>query len=444
MHPKSSSRAPWRASLVAIALLAAAVPVARAAAPDDDKKNEKKDYVVVLVDPSANAKKTADDHQRRFGVAVKRRFDRIGGYAGTMSEGQAKKVANEPGVVIAPDTVMSIVAAPSPQALSGTYNWGLDRIDARASDPAFDQLYHYGKTGKSVTAYVLDTGVRITHVDFGGRAVAGRDALGTNQAGTDCNGHGTHVAGIIGGSTYGVAKDANIVSVRVLNCAGNGTISQIVAGVDWVSNDHLTNRKGPVVANMSLGGATNTALDAAVRKSITQYGITYAIAAGNGNFLGNGVDACNTSPARVAEALTVAATDRTDTRATWSNFGSCVDVYAPGAGVISSWGAGTSNTDWRELSGTSMAAPHVAGVAALLLEIVGTANPEQVSWTVKDLATPNVVKGSNTTGARLLRAPWTTAEIDALGDSTSGLVKPAPTPPPPPPPRSCTLFCLFG
>ncbi len=443
MRPKLSSRAPWRVSLVAIALLAAAVPVAKAATPEDD--SEKKPYVVVLTDRSANAKKVADDHGRRFGVKVKKRFDRIGGYAGEMTQKQAEKVANEPGLVLAPDTEMSIVA--ESQVLSGTYNWGLDRIDARVSDPRFDLRYNYGKTGDNVTAYVLDTGVRTSHVDFGGRAVAGKDAIGsTNMSGTDCNGHGTHVAGIVGGSAYGVAKDVDIVSVRVLSCSGSGSTSQIVAGIDWVTNDHLTHparKLRPAVANMSLGGATNPALDTAVRKSILDGKITYAIAAGNGNIFGNGVDACNTSPARVAEALTVAATDRNDNRATFSNYGSCVDIYAPGAGVISAWGAGTSNTEWRELSGTSMAAPHVAGVAALLLQTVGTATPAQVSWTVRDLGTANVVKGTNTTGAKISRAPWTDAELTFLAqDPNSGLKKPAPATPPPPPPRSCFIICL--
>lgn len=432
--------APWRAALFAAASLAVVLPAAQAAAPDDGAKHP---YVVVF--EKGDAKSVASDHGRRFGVSVTKRFDRIGGYAGTMTEGQANRLAKEPGVAIAPDTIMSIVAAPSPQTLSGNYNWGLDRIDAQVSDPRLDVLYHYGKTGNKVTAYVLDTGVRTSHNEFGGRAVAGKDALGTtNLSGSDCNGHGTHVAGILGGSTYGVAKDVDIVSVRVLNCSGSGTTSQIVAGIDWVTNDHLVNRKGPAVANMSLGGATNTALDAAVRKSINQGGVTYAIAAGNGNILGFATDACQTSPARVAEALTVAATDRTDSRTSWSNYGTCVDVYAPGADIVSSWGAGTTNSDWRALSGTSMAAPHAAGVAALLLEIVGTATPAQVSRTVKDLATANMVKGTNVAGAKLLRAPWTTSEMAALAAAGSGLNQPPPPSPPTPPPPSCILFCFLG
>ena len=430
--------APWRATLLAVASLAAVLPVAQAAVPADGAKHP---YVVVF--EKGDAKEVAGDHSRRFGVSVTKRFDRIGGYAGTMTDGQANRVAKEPGITIAPDTTMSIVAAPSPQTLSGNYNWGIDRIDAQGTDPRLDLQYHYGKTGNQVTAYVIDTGVRVSHSEFGGRAVAGKDAIGTtNLSGSDCNGHGTHVAGILGGSTYGVAKGVAIVAVRVLNCSGTGTTSQIVTGIDWVTNDHVVTRKGPAVANMSLGGATNTALDAAVRKSITA-GITYAIAGGNGNILGNGTDACQTSPARVAEALTVAATDRNDSRPTWSNFGTCVDVFAPGADVVSSWGAGTTNTDWRAMSGTSMAAPHVAGVAALLLEIVGAATPAQVSRTVRDLATPNVVKGTNTTGAKLLRAPWTSAEITALAGSGSGLIQPPPASPPPPPPPSCVLFCWF-
>ena len=388
----------------------------------------------------------ANDHSRKFRVSVKRVFERIGGYAGEMTEEDAKKVAKEPGVVIAPDTVMTTFAAPSPQTLSGNYNWGLDRINAKASPPLFDSKYFYGKTGAGVTAYVIDTGVKAGHAEFGNRVVAGKDAIGTNQAGTDCNGHGTHVAGILGGNTYGVAKDVSIVAVRVLSCAGSGTTSQIVAGVDWVTNDHLTHadrKNKPAVANMSLGGGTNPALDAAVKKSITQGVITYAIAGGNGNFLGNGVDACQTSPARVAEALTVAATDRSDNRATFSNYGSCVDVYAPGVDIISAWGAGTGTSDWRSLSGTSMAAPHVAGVAALLLETVPGASPGQVSQAVRELATTSVVKGTNTSGAKLLRAPYESAELQSLAtDNNSPLLKPPPPTPQPPPPRSCFIICL--
>jgi subtilisin family serine protease len=227
--------------------------------------------------------------------------------------------------------------------------WGLDRIDQR--NLPLSATYTYNWTGSGVRAYVIDTGIRTTHTQFGGRASNVFDAFGGN--GADCNGHGTHVSGTIGGSTYGVAKSSLLRGVRVLDCNGSGSNSGVIAGVDWVTNNHIN----PAVANMSLGGGASSALDTAVN-NLANSGVPIAVAAGNSN-----TDACTTSPARAANAITVGATTTSDARASFSNFGTCLDIFAPGSGILSSWFS--SDTATATLSGTSMASPHVAGVAAL-------------------------------------------------------------------------------
>ena len=203
-------------------------------------------------------------------------------------------------------------------------------------------------------AYIIDTGIRTTHSQFGGRAISGYDAIDGALPAADCNGHGTHVAGTVGGSTYGVAKAVSLVAVRVLNCSGSGSTSGVIAGIDWVTGNHQAGQ--PAVANMSLGGGASSSLDTAVRNSIAD-GVTYALAAGNDN-----TNACNSSPARTAEALTVGSTTSSDARSSFSNYGTCVDIFAPGSSITSAWH--TSDTATNTISGTSMAAPHVAGAAA--------------------------------------------------------------------------------
>ena len=247
--------------------------------------------------------------------------------------------------------------------------WGIDRIDQR--NLPLSTTFTYTANGTGVNAYIIDTGIRFSHSEFGGRASSGFDAVDGGSA-DDCNGHGTHVSGTVGGSTYGVAKNVHLVAVRVLDCNGSGTTAGVVAGVDWVTANHVS----PAVANMSLGGSASTTLDNAVAASIAS-GVTYAIAAGNGNFLGIGVNACNTSPARVATALTIGATDKTDKRASFSNYGTCLDLFAPGVGITSSWYS--SDTATNTISGTSMATPHVVGVAAQYLQLNPSATPAAVA-----------------------------------------------------------------
>lgn len=274
--------------------------------------------------------------------------------------------------------------------------WGLDRVDQRARP--LDTFYNYSTTASNVSVYVIDTGIRTTHTQFGNRAISGYDAVDGALPADDCNGHGTHVAGTIGGSAYGIAKGVRLVAVRVLDCGGSGSNSQVIAGINWVTNQKIANPSIPMVANMSLGGGASSALDTAVQNSITK-GITYVIAAGNSN-----ANACNYSPARVGAALTVGATTSTDARASYSNWGSCLDLFAPGSSITSAWY--TSNTALASLSGTSMASPHVAGGAALYLSVNPAATPAMVASALINKVTPNVVTNLGTGSPnRLLYTP---------------------------------------
>ena len=281
--------------------------------------------------------------------------------------------------------------------------WGLDRSDQRTLP--LSGAYTYQAAGAGVSAYVVDSGVLASHTDFGGRVTAGWTGVADGLGSGDCNGHGTHVAGTIAGKTFGIAKAATVVPVRVLNCAGSGYNSDVIAGLDWVAANHAAGT--PAVVNMSLGGSASSMVDAAVQGVIND-GITAVVAAGN-----SAVDACNSSPARSPQAITVAATDSSDRQASFSNFGACVDLYAPGVGIIS---AGFSSpTATATMNGTSMATPHVAGAAAVLLSKTPALTPADVSGTLLSTASQGTVAmaGAGTPNRLLFSDPVPAAPVVA-------------------------------
>ena len=294
--------------------------------------------------------------------------------------------------------------------------WGLDRIDQRDGR---NGTYVYDATGQGVTVFVLDTGIRTGHNDFGGRAFAAFDAVGDGRNGQDCNGHGTHVAGTVGGSTYGVAKGARLGAVRVLGCNGSGSNSGVIGGVDFVAQS----AQRPAVANMSLGGGASSALDSAVRGAV-QAGVTFVVAAGNEN-----QNACNVSPARESSALTIASSTSSDGRSSFSNYGSCVDLFAPGSSITSAWY--TSNTATNTISGTSMASPHVAGAAALVLQGSPSASPAAVENAIESVATTGRISGVNGSPNLLLYT----------GSGGGGTPPPNPDPDPDPTPGAPCTNC---
>ena len=295
------------------------------------------------------------------------------GFAVRLSPAEARKLAAHPSVAFVEQDQL---VRPFATQLNPP-SWGLDRIDQRFLP--LDHSYTYNTTAPNVHVYVIDTGIRITHQDFGGRASYGRDVVDNDNIADDCNGHGTHAAGVAGGTAHGVAKGVQLVAVRVLNCAGSATTAQVVAGIDWVTANAIE----PAVANLALGGGISTALDTAVTNSINS-GVTYSVVAGASNS-----NACNFSPARVPPAITVGATDINDQRASFSNFGPCLDLFAPGVGITST--AHTSDTATVTISGTSMATAHVTGAAALILGLNPTFTPQQVRDTMVANATPGVV-----------------------------------------------------
>ena len=342
-------------------------------------------YIVVLKDGTvttlgARAGKLA----KKYDGAVNQVYSSaLRGFATTMSVRAAQRLAADPAV----DYVEQNQVVTLQDTQSGA-TWGLDRID-QTSLP-LSGTYTYPNTASSVHAYIIDTGILTTHTQFAGRATSGYDFVDNDSNATDCNGHGTHVSGTVGGSTYGVAKAINLVAVRVLNCSGSGTTAGVIAGVNWVTSNAIK----PAVANMSLGGSASTSLDTAISNSIAA-GITYGIAAGNSN-----ANACNYSPARVATAITVGATTSTDARASYSNYGTCLDLFAPGSSITSAWYSSTTATN--TISGTSMATPHVVGAAALVLQANPSYTPAQVSAYLTSHATSGVVTNPRTGSPNLL------------------------------------------
>jgi aqualysin 1 len=374
-------RAAIVAMVLSLGLAVAAVPAGAARATPQAQR-----YIVVLRASVSSPSAVAAQHAAAFGAEVRFVYQHaLKGYAASIPAAAVGAVTADPRVAfVERDRAMRAVAS-QPGA-----TWGLDRIDQR--NLPLDSTYTYTNTGAGVKAYIIDTGIRFTHVDFGGRAITGYDAVVPGGPASDCNGHGTHVSGTVGGTTYGVAKSVTLVAVRVLSCAGAGLTSWVIAGVDWVTADHLAGQ--PAVANMSLGGGASSALDTAVRNSITD-GVSYAVAGGNDN-----ADACGGSPARVAEAMTIGATTSSDARASFSNFGSCIDWFAPGVGITSDWWL--TDTSTNTISGTSMATPHTAGVAALYLQTSPAASPASVRTALFNLTTKGIVTSANSANNHLL------------------------------------------
>ncbi|MEM9774207.1 MAG: S8 family peptidase [Chloroflexota bacterium] len=385
-----------------------------------DQSNERgeiiPDQYIVVLESDINRSEYSSDQARTVVANTLRQHsiselnhvyeNTILGFAAELDENQIEALEQDPAVeFIEPDQRYSISNdQPNP-------TWGLDRIDQRGLPQ--DNNYRYDFDGTGVDIYILDTGVNSSHVEFGGRVIGGYNALlgGIPTDYEDCDGHGTHVAGTAAGSTYGVAKNANIFAVRVLDCSGSGSTSEVIAGIEWVTS----NASGPSVANMSLGGGASPALDAAVESSINA-GITYALSSGNSNF-----DACFQSPARVETAITVNSSDSSDNRSSFSNYGTCTDIFAPGSNITSAWY--DSDTSLETISGTSMASPHVAGVSALYLEFDNDATPEEVKNSILSLATPNVIADAGPGTPNLLLYSLLDSEnLFYLSSTSSGVV----------------------
>lgn len=417
--PGRQAAVPGRLSVVAGALAAMAL---MAAVPDDAfakgvrhaQKPIPGRYIVVYRNKGAEVARAGDEVDvddeadkvvRKYKARVRESWRHaVKGLVVEMTPEEAELLSADPGVaLVEEDGIMSV------NATQTGATWGLDRID-QASLP-LNSRYTYNAEGAGVTAYIIDTGIRASHAEFGGRASVGVDFTAGTQTGVDCHGHGTHVAGTIGGAGYGVAKRASLVAVRVFGCDGTGAISGVIAGVDWVT----ANRKLPAVANMSLGGAASAALDAAVTNSIAS-GVTYVVSAGNAN-----ANACNYSPSRVSGAVTVGATTSTDVRASYSNWGSCLDLFAPGSSVVSA-GIG-SDTATATLSGTSMAAPHVSGVAALYLSAEPALTPQQVATRLANDSTLNKVgsRGSNSPNRLLFSGKVAVVASDTTAPAVSAV-----------------------
>jgi subtilisin family serine protease len=365
----------------------AQVPDARASHPFAQSRPIAGRYIVVLKQSVANPAAEAANAMSGGGGQLHYIYSAaLKGFAATLPDAAVQSIRNNPAVdYVEQDQTVSLNQV-SPESNA---TWGLDRIDQ--ADRPVDGLYHFNYTGAGVTAFIIDTGIRADHVDFGGRVLAGYNTVSSDTSDTnDCNGHGTHVSGTVGGTTWGVAKQVSLRPVRVLDCRGSGTYSGVIAGIDWVASSALR----PAVANMSLGGGKSAAMNAAVAGAVAK-GVTMVVAAGNSS-----ADACNYSPASEPSALTVGATTSSDTRASYSNYGSCVDVFAPGSSITSDWNTSSSATN--TISGTSMASPHVTGVAALATEANPGASPAAIASFITSKASINKVISAGTGSPNLL------------------------------------------
>lgn len=373
----------WAVFVAILGLLVVFFPVYTSAAAASTIEER---YIVVLKDSVQNTPGVAAEHARNHQVKVSSVYAHaLKGYAASMPPGKVKALERDSRVAyVEVDGVATTVATQS------NAPWGLDRIDQLKLP--LNTTFTYSASGNGVKAYIIDTGIRKSHADFSGRVVDGYDAVDGTLPAEDCNGHGTHVAGTVGGTQYGVAKGTTLVSVRVLDCGGSGYWSWVIAGIDYVTASHVPGQSA--VANLSLGGSASTSVDTAVKNSIAK-GISYAVAAGNSS-----QDACKFSPARVPEAMTIGATDKTDTRPSWSNWGACVDWFAPGVSIKSAWYTNDSATS--TISGTSMASPHAAGVAALYLQNNPGATPQQVRDALYSGTSKSIVKRAKSTNSHLL------------------------------------------
>ncbi len=401
---KYRRRAPIAALLGVLGMLALAPAGAQAAGSESD--------YIVLYKTGANLTAKVQSEEAR-GNDVQDVFrSAVKGFVAPLDAADVARLrARSDVLLVEKDKPVRALSAGPRSGLAAS--WGLDRIDQRTL-PLNGQI-STSENGFGITAYIIDTGIRADHNEFGGRVTVGFDAIGDGQNTNDCNGHGTHVAGTVGGATYGVAPQVSLVAIRVLNCTGSGSTSGVIAGIDWATANHAAGV--PAVANMSLGGGYSAALNTATQNAITD-GISFAVAAGNSN-----ADACNFSPASTPNAITVGSTSSNDARSSFSNWGSCIDIFAPGSSIKSAWN--TSSTATNTISGTSMAAPHVAGAAALILSGSLSSTPAQVATALTAASTTGVVTDPGTGSVNRL-----------LFTGAASVVNPTPLPAPAPPPTA--------